>query len=79
MSAICKIMNINVAFRIFVNASHSVPLKNTKTQIRLKPIFFFENRGHTFVENAMILTCPEIQRKLLMFGEVGTPESYFWD
>ena len=30
-----------------------------------------ENRGHNFVENAMILTCAKIQRKILMFGEVG--------
>ena len=46
--------------------------------MKSKPIFF-ENRGHTFVENAMILTCANIQRKLLMFGKVGAPESSFWD
>ena len=26
----------------------------------------------------MILTCARIQRKILMFGEVGVPESSFW-
>ena len=40
---------------------------------------FFENRGHTLIENAMILTCAKIQRKVLMFGEVEAPESSFWD
>ena len=48
-------------------------------KIKLKLIFFFENRGHTFVENATILTYAKIQRKILMFGQVGAPESYFWD
>ena len=38
-----------------------------------------ENSGHPFVENAMILTCAKIQRKILMLGEVGAPESSFWD
>ena len=27
----------------------------------------------------MILTCAKMQIKILMFGEVGAPESYFWD
>ena len=27
----------------------------------------------------MTLTCDKIQRKVLMFGEVGAPESSFWD
>ena len=27
----------------------------------------------------MILTCAKIQRKILMFGEGGAPESSFWD
>ena len=48
-------------------------------QIKLKPNFFFENRGHTFVENAMILICANIQQKTLMFGEVEASKSYFWD
>ena len=79
LSAICEILNIKVGFRIFVNATHSIFLKNTKTQIKLKIFFFFfENGGHTFVENAMILICAKIQRKML-FGEVGAPESYFWN
>ena len=33
----------------------------------------------TFVENAMILMCANVQRKILMFGEVEAPESSFWD
>ena len=37
-----------------------------------------ETRGHTF-ENARILTYADIQRKVLMFDEVGAPESSFWD
>ena len=68
-------MNINGDFRIIVNANHGAFMKNTKTQIKLKPIFFFENCGHTFVEIAMILTCANIQRKILMFAEVGDSES----
>ena len=40
---------------------------------------FFENRGHTFVENTMIISCDKIQRKVLRFGEVGAPESSFWN
>ena len=79
VSVICKIMNINGDFRIIVNANHGAFMKNTKTQIKLKPIFFFENCGHTFVEIAMILTCANIQRKILMFAEVGDSESSFWD
>ena len=70
-------MSIIVDFWTFVSASNSIFLKkNTKTQIKLKPIFFFENRRHTFVKNAMILTCAKIQRKIIMFGEVGAPESF---
>ena len=71
-------MNINVDFRIFVNAVHSVFLKKKKTN-KIKTNFFFENRGHTFAENAIIMICAKIQRKILMFHEVGAPESYFWD
>ena len=41
VSVICKIMNINGDFRIIVNANHGAFMKNTKTQIKLKPIFFF--------------------------------------
>ena len=59
-------MNINVDFRIFVNASHKIKTK-----------FFFENRGDAFVENAII--CTKIQRKILMFGEPGALESHFWE
>ena len=40
---------------------------------------FFENPGYIFVENGIILTCNRIQRKILMFGEVGAPESSFRD
>ena len=69
-------MNINTDFWIFVNASHSVFLKRTN---KIKSKKFFENAGHSFVENAMILTCAKIQRKVLMFGEVGAPESSFWN
>ena len=46
--------------------------------IKLKPNFFFENQTH-FNENAMILTCVKIQKKMFMSGEVGAPENYFWD
>ena len=53
--------------------------KNAKTQIKLKPKLFLKNRGHSFVDNAMILTCGKIQTKILMFGKVGAPESSFWD
>ena len=72
---ICEITIINADFRINENASHVV-FKNTK-KIESKPKLFFENRGHTFAENAMILTCAKSQRKVLMFGEVGPSESYF--
>ena len=44
----------------------------------MKPKAFFENRGHAFVENAMILTRALIQTKILMFLEVGAPQSSFW-
>ena len=49
----------------------------TLKQIKSKPKLFFENRGHNFVENTMILTCAKSQKKLLMFGEVGAFENYF--
>ena len=39
----------------------------------------FEDLGHTFVENTMILSCDKIQRKVLRSGEVGAPESSFWN
>ena len=53
--------------------------KNTKTQIKLKPIFFFlENQGHIFVENTIILRCAKIQRKISIFGEVRAPKRFFW-
>ena len=77
MSAICEIMNINVDFKTFVSASHSAFLKKHKNANKTKTKNFFENHGRTFIENAMILTCPKIQRKILMFDEVGAPESYF--
>ena len=69
--AICEIVNIKVDFRIFVNASHSVFLKKHQNVNKIKTKTFFENRGHAFVENAMVLTCIKIQRK------VGAPESCF--
>ena len=53
--------------------------KKTLKQIKLKTNFFLENCGHIVVENVIILTCAKIQRKVLMFGEVGAPESSFWD
>ena len=53
LSAIFKIMNINVDFKIFMNASHSVLLKKHQNKIKTKT--FLENRGQTFVENAIIL------------------------
>ena len=60
VSSICEIISINTDFRVFVNASHTVFLKkNTKTN-KIITKNLFENRGHTFVENAMILTCANI-------------------
>ena len=70
-------MNITVDFRIFVNASYSVFLKKYYNVNEIKIKHLFENLGRTLVENAMILTCIKIQRKMLIFGEVGAPESYF--
>ena len=61
LSPICEIMYINVDFRIFVNGSHSKKHKNTN---KIKTKNFFENRGHAFVENAIILTCAKIQRNV---------------
>ena len=40
---------------------------------------FFLKIADTLVENAMILTCTKIQRKILIFGGVGAPKSCFWD
>ena len=40
---------------------------------------FLANCGHSFVKNAMILACAKVQRTISMFGEVGAPESSFWD
>ena len=71
---ICEITIINADFRISENASH---FKKTLKQIKSKPKFCFENSGHTFAEIAMILTCAKIQRKVLMFGEVGASERSF--
>ena len=43
MSAISEIMIIDVDFKIFMNASHSVFQKKiTKTQIKLKPKVFLK-------------------------------------
>ena len=70
-------MNITVDFRIFVNASYSVFLKKYYNVNEVKIKYLFENLGRTLVENAMILKCIKIQRKMLIFGEVGAPESYF--
>ena len=64
-------MNINVDFKIFVNASHRIFLKKHKNTNKIKTKFFLENHGHTFLKNAMILRCAKIQRKILMFDEVG--------
>ena len=75
ISTIFKIMNINVDFRIFVNASHSIFLKKHENTNKTKTKHFLENRGHSFVDNDMILTCAKIQRKILLFGEVGALES----
>ena len=72
-------MNTNVDFRTFVSASHSVFLKKHQNVNKIKIKNSFKNRGRTFVENAMILTCVKIPRKKITFGEVGAPESYFWD
>ena len=47
-------------------------------QIKLKPKIFLKI-ADTFVENAMILMCANVQRKILMFGEVEAPECPFWD
>ena len=77
MCAICKRMNINVDFRIFVNVSHSAFLKK-KLKHKIKMNNFLENRGDTCVENAMILTYAKIQIKITI-AKVGAPESYFWD
>ena len=74
---ICEITINNADFRISENASHVVFLKKALKQTKSKPNFFFLNRGHTFAENAMILTCVKSQRKVLMFGEVGASENYF--
>ena len=72
-------MNIKGDFRVFVNAKHSVFFKkHTEMQIKLKPKMFLKI-ADTFVENAMILMCANVQRKILMFGEVEAPESSFWD
>ena len=35
----------------------------TLKQIKSKPNLFFENRGNTFAENAMILTCAKSREK----------------
>ena len=59
-SAIFKIMNINVDNRLFVNASHSVFLEKHQNTNRIKTKNVLENRGDTFVENAIILTCVKI-------------------
>ena len=67
MSAISEIMNVKVDCRFYVNALHRVFLKKHQYASRFKTKFFFENRGHTFVRNAMILTCAKIHRKTLMF------------
>ena len=79
VSAIFEIININADFRISVIPSHSVFLNKYWNTNKTKTKFFLKNRGRTFVENAMILTCEKIQRKVLMFGKVGAPESSSWD
>ena len=54
-------------------------LKKHENTNKIKTKNLFENWGQNFVEKAMILTCAKIQRKVLIFGEVGAPESSFWD
>ena len=55
LSTICKIMNIYIDFRIFVSASQSVQYfwKSTKTQIKLKPKFFYKIE-HMLLSRSMI-------------------------
>ena len=72
-------IKIKVDLRAFVNTSYSVFLKKDWNTYKIKTKFCLENPSHTFTENAMILTCAKIQRKTVMFGEVGAPESSFWD
>ena len=78
MSAICEIMNINKCFRIFVNASHSIFLKDHWNTNEIKTKSFFENRGHNFLENAMILKSAKSKTMLVklellkvLFGTVN--------
>ena len=71
---------LHVSKRIyFFNASHSIFLKKDYNTNNIKTKFFCKNRRQAFAKNAMILTCAKIQGKLLMFSEVGTLESSFWD
>ena len=62
-----------------MNASHSVVLKKHLKTNKIETKDFFENHEHTFVDKAMILVCTEIQREVLMFGEVAAPGSSFWE
>ena len=71
-------MNINAELGVFRTLIIAYFLNNTKTH-KINTKIFFENRGQTLIENAMILTCVKIQGKVLMFGEVGAPESSFCD
>ena len=70
-------MNISEEFRTFVSANQTVFLKIHLNASKTKIKFFYENHGHALVENVMILTYAKIHRKILMFGEVGAPESSF--
>ena len=71
---------MNASLSVFLRKKNKSKNKiKIKTKLELKPRFFWENSGNPFVENAMILTCAKIQRKILTFGEVGAPESSFWD
>ena len=52
-------MNINVDFRNFVNAGHSVFLKKRYNTNKITTKNLFENCRFT-IENAMIFTCAQI-------------------
>ena len=78
-SVVSEIMNINVDFRIFVKVSHSLLLEKQQNTNAIKNDIFFENCGHNFVKNAMILKCTKIQTKILISGKIEAPKSSFWD
>ena len=77
VSVICKIMNIIVDFRIFLNASRSVFLKKHSNTNKIKTIIFWKI-ADTLYRECYDLTPANIQRKILMFGEIGAPARTFW-